>query len=495
MPRYPIILTMALLPAALGTAQDDARPVRLPPVTAEPIRHPAAQPARSVRLAAHVEPDLRFAQQDAADGSPEIPWPFVEPMADPSGTRAQIGDPHPDANDSGRAVPSGDRWTLADLERIALAENPTLAWAQSMVEAREGHYIQSGLPPNPRIGYSGEEMGSLGTAGLQGGFIRQELVTGGKLRLNRAVAGHEIEAAQRTLDMQRLRVLGDVRTAYFQMLAARRIVALEGELVAIAQETVEKTVEAIRADDIRPVERFRVENVLESARLEQAAARQRQRTAWRKLALVLGRPGMKPIDLVDRLDEPAPMIQWEEAVARLLGTSPELARAYAAVERARCAVRRAQVQWVPNIELQGGVLHDNRVGEALATAELSLPLPLFDRNQGNIHRAWSELSAAENEVRRVELELQDRLADAMENYVDAHNRATRYAERIVPNSRDAYGVAAKALEQLEIDKPTLLAAQREYVLARHSAVEAQRDLQIAAAGIESLLLSGGLRTR
>ena len=71
--------------------------------------------------------------------------------------------------------------TLETLEGLALANNPALAKAEAQVRAIRGKWLQSGLYPNPVLGYSGDEMGDSGTAGKQGAFVTQEIVTAGKL--------------------------------------------------------------------------------------------------------------------------------------------------------------------------------------------------------------------------------------------------------------------------------------------------------------------------
>ena len=73
--------------------------------------------------------------------------------------------------------------TLAQLEQIALERNPTLSQAAMRIESARGQCQQVGLYPNPVAGYVSEEMGSGGTAGKQGAFVSQEIVTGGKLNL------------------------------------------------------------------------------------------------------------------------------------------------------------------------------------------------------------------------------------------------------------------------------------------------------------------------
>lgn len=124
--------------------------------------------------------------------------------------------------------------TLSDLEQMALQTNPTLSQARAEVQAARGIWQQVGLYPNPVAGCVGEEMGDEGTAGKQGGFIGQEVVTGGKLQLNRQVACQEVVRLEQELAAQQFRVLTDVRTTFYDVLVAQRTVELTDRLVRIA---------------------------------------------------------------------------------------------------------------------------------------------------------------------------------------------------------------------------------------------------------------------
>ena len=112
--------------------------------------------------------------------------------------------------------------TLAQLEDMAARCNPTLAQAAARVQAAHGQYVQAGLYPNPVVGYQASEIGDEGRAGQQGGFIGQEVVTAGKLRLNRDIASQEIRQAEYAWEAQRFRVLSDVRRAFYDVLVAQR---------------------------------------------------------------------------------------------------------------------------------------------------------------------------------------------------------------------------------------------------------------------------------
>src|SRR5271156_5386257 len=97
--------------------------------------------------------------------------------------------------------------TLEQLQEMALANNPTLAQAKAGVRAAAGRSRQAGLWPNPTIGYSGDEIrgGSYG-GGEQGVFLQQNVILGGKLRLDRKIFDAEGKQAVAEADEQRLRV-------------------------------------------------------------------------------------------------------------------------------------------------------------------------------------------------------------------------------------------------------------------------------------------------
>ena len=103
------------------------------------------------------------------------------------------------------------------------------------MQAARGQYVQVGLYPNPVVGYQGNEIGDERRAGQQGGFIGQEIVTAGKLRLNRDIACQEIRQAEFVWQAQRFRVLTDVRRGFYDVLVAQRAVELTEQLVRIGE--------------------------------------------------------------------------------------------------------------------------------------------------------------------------------------------------------------------------------------------------------------------
>ncbi|MHB1036244.1 MAG: TolC family protein [Pirellulales bacterium] len=383
--------------------------------------------------------------------------------------------------------------TLAALEDIATANNPTLVQAAGRVRAAQGAYVQAGLYPNPVLGYRGDEMGNGGTAGQQGGFLSQELVTAGKLRLSQAVVSQEVRQAQHAWEAQRWRVLVDVRRGYYDVLAAQRTLELTEKLMQIGREGVKAADQLLKAKEVSRVDVLQAQIEYQSAAILLDKARNRHLASWRSLASVLGTPEMQPAPLAGTLDDGLPQLTWEGALGRLMSESPELALARAGVDRARWALSRECAGAYPNLDVLGSVRHNADNGDTLAEVELGVPLPLFNRNQGNISKAQAELTVAMNEVRRVELELRNRLATAFEQYANARQQAEKYAVEILPNAQTSLDLVTTGYRQGEFGYLVLLTAQRTHFQTNLAYLDALREMRTTTVTIEGLLLRDSLQ--
>jgi len=384
------------------------------------------------------------------------------------------------------------RLTLDELVAWALVNNPTVAQARHRVDALRGKQLQVGLHPNPVVGYLGEEIGDEGRGGLQGMMVAQEIVTAGKLRLSRAVVSHEMDRAQRELETQRQRVRNDVLAAAYVALAAQRTVDLTEQLVEIGEKGKTVAEQLLRGKEVGRADALQARIEANSARLRRDSARNDYQAAWRRLWAVVGTPGMEPIRLEEALDAPLPELDWDSALARLLSSSPELRKSHAEVEEAKCALARESAGRVPNFEVAGAVLYNSDSQSTVASVGLAVPLQLFDRNQGNVHRARAELAAARQEVRRVSLSLEHRLADAFQHYADARQQAEQYEREILPDARDCLDLVRQGYRQGEFGYLELLTAQRTYFETNLAHVHALTGVWVNAARIEGMLLDGAL---
>lgn len=398
------------------------------------------------------------------------------------------GQPEP----SPRPTPSAGM-SLAELEQMALRSNPTLAQATYRVEAVRGRWVQAGLYPNPVAGYVGAEIGNEGQGGQQGGYFGQEIVTNGKLRLSQNVAEQEIRQAEWNCQAQRQRVLTDVRRGFYDVLIAQRKMELAEQLLSIGEEGVKATKSLAKAQEVARADVLQAHIEAESARVLLQQARNRHLAAWRSLAAVVGVANMPPQRLTGEAWDGLRELTWEETCSRLLAESPQLAAARAGIARAQASVVRERAQRVPNLDLQTAVQYDNATKYSWATVQAGVPMPIFNRNQGNIRRAEAELMAARNEVQRVQLDLQQRLAAVFEQYATARYQAEKYSRDILPSAQASLDLANKGYRQGEYTYLFLLTAQRTYFQTNLVYLDALQELRAAATAIEGNLLGSALQ--
>ena len=383
---------------------------------------------------------------------------------------------------------------LSDLEAMALSNNPSLAQFAARVDAARGRWVQAGLYPNPRIGYDGSEIGNEGHGGQQGGFIGQEIVRGNKLALSRSVVSGEITQTEQQLEAQRLRVLTDVRTHFYDVLIAQESLDLSRELLAIAERGAQGAENLFNANEAGRLDLLQTRIELNSAHINVENAANRLQAAWRAMAAVLGSPAMEPLPLVGNLQEGLHDLTWENSLQTLLASSPEMSAAYAGVDRARAALARARVESIPNLDIEASVQHDSASNFVIANAVVGMPLPLYNKNQGGIREAEALLREARAAVSRTELDLQSRLSAAFERYANAKNQVARYAKEILPDATASLDLVNVGYRQGEYNLLALLNAQRTYAQVNLLYLQSLRDLWENTVAIEGLLLSGSLQS-
>ena len=392
-------------------------------------------------------------------------------------------------------LPSPGR-TLPELERTALSNNPTISQARARIEAARGQCVQVGLLPNPVVGFTANEIGNEDAAGQHGLFIGKQRITNGKLCLRRKVAQQEIAVLQNELQAQRLRVLTDVRLAFYDLLIEQRRVELAKELERISLEAVKTISELLKNEEATRVELLQAEVEAETAKNGVEIAKNNQDAAWRRLASVIGTPD-EPLRTVEGELAASPILNWDEAVQRLRSGSPEIARALAAVEKAKCATQLACAESVPNFNWQAGINYDFASDDPFASLQVSMPVPIHNWNQGNIRTARAEFSAAEQDVARIELDLQSRLAEAFRRYANGSQRAQRYTGQILPKARETLELVYVGYRAGEAQYPylSLLTAQRTLFNAELIHLDAIRQIWLAHSDVEGMLLSNSLAKR
>ncbi|MBA3485104.1 MAG: TolC family protein [Pirellulales bacterium] len=276
-------------------------------------------------------------------------------------------------------------------------------------------------------------------------------------------------------------------------LVAQESVRISQEVVTIAENAVNASSDLLEAQETGRVDLLQAQVELESAGISLVNATARHQASWRRLTAIAGLPGMAPSRAIGDLHAPIQELAWDEALGRILGSSPELAAAQAGVARSRWALRRARAEPIPNVDVQSSVQYDNATGDTIAGVQVGLPLPLFNRNQGGIREAFAGVVSADAEVGRVELALQERLALVFERYSRAKNQVEKYSTGIIPNATRSLELVSLGYQGGEYSFLTLLTAQRTFTQANLAYLSALDEMWSSAIEIDGLLLVDSLQ--
>ena len=382
--------------------------------------------------------------------------------------------------------------TLENLQNLALNRHPALLQAAARVDAARGRWVQAGLRPNPRLGYSAQEMGNDGTAGIHGFFWSREYITGGKLGLAQSTASAEVRAAEEAWRITQMRVLADVRIAYINARIAQERLALAEQLLAIADDGVtiaEAKVEFLESAD---VERLQAQSEAFGAAVLVNNAQAEVAGAWRRLSVVTGGQQLNPERLAGPLEDNIPQLEWSSTLNRLFAESPLLANADARIAAARWNVQRQAVEPIPNVNVQAGVAHSTISNHVIANMQLSVAIPVNDANQGAVLAARASLTAAQRDRDRIMLNIEQRLASVFAEYSAAVRQVENYQRDILPNADRVFQLRTAAYRGDEADYVDVLTAQTTLFRFKQQYLQSLQDAHLTAARIEFLLLEDAL---
>ncbi len=389
---------------------------------------------------------------------------------------------------------------LQELEEMALASNPTLRQATAEIGTSKARQQQSGLYPNPRVGYSGEEIrgGSFG-GGQQGFFVSQTIVTAGKLGLNRKVLGHDVRISEIEAEEQRLRVANAVRMGYYRVLAAQEMLDTERDLLRITEDTL-KTAQQLRnigqADD---TEVLQAEVEVERHKIAVETREHTLRQAWKSLASVVGRPQLETRTVSGYLDREIPELDDEQIVQALVTQSPAVRIARSLVDRSQATLVRERREPIPDIELRAGLQRNGEFLDASGRrvglqgfAEVGVQIPIFNRNQGTVEAARLQVERAQQETQRVELVLREQASTFLDMYHGSRITAGRYRTHLLPRAQRAYELMVQKYGLMLASYPQVLLAQRTLFQLHTEYIDALEQLWTNVITLRGLLLTDGL---
>lgn len=187
-------------------------------------------------------------------------------------------------------------------------------------------------------------------------------------------------------------------------------------------------------------------------------------------------------------------LAWEEERDRVLTESPEIAAALANMESARWDVERAFAEVIPNVDVQAVIQDDRSTGGTNGKLQVTVPIPILNRNQGGIQKALAKASVAQIQVDRLALDLQTRLASASKRYQSAKNQVQLYSKSdgILANAQRTLNLVRAGYRAEEFGVIDLLQAQRTFFQTNLAYLDSLRELSVATMETRGPLLTGSL---
>ncbi|MEL0027616.1 MAG: TolC family protein [Perlucidibaca sp.] len=359
--------------------------------------------------------------------------------------------------------------SLAEAGQLALHANPRLAAARAALLAARGDARQAALLHNPELLVTRDNMGNARLSGFDGPAtywqLSQRLELNGQHEARREAARHDADASAARLTVTEAEVLAEVRTAWIELLAAQRRMQLAEELQAGAARTRVGVLAQIQAGKVSPVAADRLAIAEAGLQRRQDLADVTLTTARLRLASLLGlRADQAPLALGEfppRLPMPA-LAQ----VSRMAENSP-LLREQDALTAARASdLEFADASRYPDITVSVGRRHYELPGESSWQAGISLPLPLFNRNQGARQAAGARLAEARASATGARLGLSAELSGLHAEVNTLLAQLERMEQQVLPASTRTSVAIDKGYRYGKFGLLDVLDAQRNDIDAR-----------------------------
>jgi cobalt-zinc-cadmium efflux system outer membrane protein len=374
---------------------------------------------------------------------------------------------------------------LASAIELALSANAELAAAARELQAVEGTVIQAGIRPNPEISTLVEDTQKRATrtTTLQ---INQPIELGGKraARIESAERGRDVAAAD--LAAKRLEIRAATVAAFFDVLVAQERIRLAEALLELAQRATLTASRRVMAGKVSPVEETKARVAEASVRVEFNLAKGELAAARKRLAATWGNPVPRFERADGRTEVLPPLPSSEELVARL-AAAPALARARLEADRRSALAEVERTRRIPNVTVSVGAQRVEELGRDQAIVGLSVPLPLFDRNQGNLLEALRRADKARDELAATEIRLSTEVAQAYERFKALSLEVDTLQKDILPGAQSAYEAASKGYELGKFNFLEVLDAQRTLFQARSQYLRALAEAHRASADIDRVL--------
>ncbi|NMZ24427.1 TolC family protein [Pseudomonas proteolytica] len=360
-------------------------------------------------------------------------------------------------------VASAQTLTLESALQNAFAGNPDLAAAQWEIDIAQGGRQQAGLIPNPVASWDAEDTRrSTRTTTVK---LSQTLELGGKRGARIEVASRAQDAAAQELEQRRNLLRAEVIDGFYGALWAQERLELAQRSMALAERGLVIANGRVTAGKASPVEATRAQVEVSQIRLERSRAEIGVSDAYRRLAAITGSAtiGFERVE-AGAVNTPA-LPSATQLLARLESTA-ELRLAQLQIQQRDAGLGQEKAQRIPDLDVSIGSQYDASVRERVNLVGVSMPIPLFNRNQGNVLAASRRADQARDLRNATELRLRTETRQALDLWATANSEVRAFNQVILPAAQSAVDSATRGFEMGKFNFLDVLDAQRTLIAAR-----------------------------
>ncbi len=374
--------------------------------------------------------------------------------------------------------------TLAQAVEQALVKNPELGAFSHARRVKEAEALQAGLLPNPKLGVDVENIGpsdSVETT-IQ---LSQLIELGGKRSARKKSGALSQELSEWNYESKKLDVLAQVTKSFVDVLKDQHRLSLADEISRLEERFLLVVSERIEAGKVPRIEKTKGEVIVASSRVARERVRLDLESSRRKLALNLGELEPSFGTVVGDLYSISPIPSLKQLKANAI-LNPDLARWQTEQQKRQAVLDLEQARRIPDLEVKGGYRRLEATDDNALVLGLSLPLQLFNRNQGGIARARNEMLKAREERRAAELKTKNALTQAFHRLSFSHAQVTAIKKSILPGAQRAFDGVSEGYRFGKFSLLDVLDSQKTLFKSQEQYLEALADHHKAVAEVERL---------
>nr|WP_310810782.1 TolC family protein [Pseudomonas sp. N3-W] len=373
--------------------------------------------------------------------------------------------------------------TMDQALQTALANNPDLAAAQWDIGIAQGDRQQAGLMPNPEVSWEAED--TRRNSRTTTVMLNQPIELGGKRGARIDVASRAQDAAAIELERKRNVLRADVIQAFYGAATAQQRLQLARQSQVLAERGVRVAQGRIDSGKSAPVEGTRAQVQLSEVRLERRRAERDEASAYQQLAQVMG----APLPAFARIAQAPPAMPAVPTAPRLLtriGETAEMRLAELQIAQREASLGLEKAQRIPDLTVSVGSQYSELERERVNVVGLSMPIPLFNRNQGNVLAAARRADQARDLRNASELRLRTQTQTTLDQWLTANTEVSAFNQTILPAAQSAVDTATRGFEMGKFNFLDVLDAQRTLISARSQYIQAIAEATDAWVRIERI---------